>query len=132
MKKDGYGTPPNNAIPLNDRPPGELAPIAFLQLKPFQEAAIQWPIHEVIRYDADDSKRKTMVCRLCDQAIWFLVDEEGHPFTYIYDVDIKPLIVAHIRQLHSERVLINEAGVFQGLDLDYDTSPNGGSDGYAH
>jgi hypothetical protein len=95
-KRDGSGDTPNIMIPLNNRAPGEIADIAWQQLKPYAEAAATWPIHETIR-----DGRICNVCRLCKQNIWFKYDEDGQPYKYSY-AELQPLLVAHIRQCHTD------------------------------
>lgn len=94
----GYYNSPNVNIPLNNRPPGELAPVAFDQLKPFQDAAKDWPMREVYR-----KNRHGMACSYCDQMLFFLADPTGILYDYSYD-EIQSLIVAHIRRSH-ERIV---------------------------
>lgn len=90
----GYYSTPNSNIPLNNRPPGEIAPIAWEQLKPYRDAASTWPVHEDGRFNR---------CRVCTQNIWFWHDANGNPYVYETD-EIIALIVAHIRQVHPEVV----------------------------
>jgi hypothetical protein len=90
----GYYSTPNSNIPLNSRPPGEIADIAWQQLKPFRDAASTWPVFQ----DGPANR-----CRLCNQNIWFAYDVNGNPYVYGGD-EVITLIVAHIRQVHSEVV----------------------------
>src|SRR5277367_5990664 len=112
MHPAGYGMTPNKFIPLNDREPGEIAPIALQQLKRYQLAAETWPIQAVARreqwYDNsgklfEGCLRRCMICRLCKENLWFPCDPEGNDFTYS-DEDIKTLTVAHIRQCHEKDI----------------------------
>ena len=98
----GYGFTPNNQIPLNDREPGEIAKVAIDQLLPYRVAAASWPIYRHYR-----DERHCMVCRLCDQNIWFIMDQYGKEFDYAGD-EVLSLIVAHIRQIHADK--INDKG----------------------
>lgn len=107
----GYGMTPNKMIPLNDREEGEIAAIAIQQLRPFQEAAEQWPIYYTIR-----DGRSCMCCRVCKFSLWFLRDIHDQPYQ-VSDGEKKTLTVAHIRQTHTEMVIVNEAGHLEILDL---------------
>lgn len=95
----GYYSTPNASIPLNNRPPGEIAEVAWRQLKPYRDAAPTWPVHQDGRFNR---------CRLCNQNIWFAYDVNGNPYVYVDD-EIITLIVAHIRQVHSEMVTSDRA-----------------------
>lgn len=99
MNESGYYTTPNINIPLNDRPPGEIADIAWQQLKPYRNAAQTWPVFQDGRYNR---------CRLCSQNIWFTYDASGHTYVYRED-EIITLIIAHIRQVHAEAVTNDRA-----------------------
>lgn len=90
----GYYSTPNSSIPLNNRPSGEVAPIAWEQLKPFRDAAPTWPVFQ----DGPANR-----CRLCTQNIWYSYDPLGKKYVY-GDDEVITLIVAHIRQVHSEVV----------------------------
>lgn len=87
----GYYETPNQMIPLNDRAPGELAPIALEQLAPYQRIAEDWGIYPQECYR----------CKKCDQSLWFVNDKRGQLYRYTDD-EILALIVAHIRQRHPE------------------------------
>lgn len=100
---NGYYFTANKDIPYNDRRPGEIASVAIDQLKPYREAALTWPIYEIIRFSETSPPRECNVCRECNQNIWFTTDEYGHKYDYNGD-EIIALIVAHIRQIHSEMV----------------------------
>lgn len=89
-----YFQTPNVNIPLNKRAPGEVAAIAWQQLKPFQDAAPTWPVFQ----DGPCNR-----CRLCTQNIWSTYDPLGKRFQY-GDGEVIALIVAHIRQAHAEVV----------------------------
>lgn len=94
-KKEGFYNTPNKMIPLNDREPGTLAPVALRALEFIRSAAQTWPIHRVRR-----DNRNCNVCRMCQQNIWFDKDEEGQEFLYT-EAEKLALIVAHIRQRHT-------------------------------
>jgi hypothetical protein len=94
MQDNRYYSTPNVNIPLNNRPRGEMADIAWQQLKPFRDAAPTWPVSKDGRYNR---------CRLCTQNIWYTFDETGKAYKYEGD-EIIALIVAHIRQVHSEDI----------------------------
>jgi hypothetical protein len=110
-RKRGYYTAPNSDIPLNNRDKGEVAPVAFDQLRPYQEAADQWPMHRATHGGTAEEgpSRLGMECRFCGQFIYFIEDEDGYPYQYVND-EPKTLTVAHIRRQHSEKVIINEQG----------------------
>jgi hypothetical protein len=94
VNPQGYYSTPNANIPLNKRPPGEIADIAWRQLKPYRDAAPTWPVTQDGRFNR---------CRLCGQNIWYAYDVNGNPYVY-GDDEIITLIVAHIRQVHSEDI----------------------------
>lgn len=79
----------------NDGAAGEIHPMAIDQLKLFEEAADRWGLAQ----SADQYYR----CGQCQQAIWREVDDNGHSYLWSAE-EIKSLIVAHIRQRHSEDV----------------------------
>lgn len=124
---EGYGFTPNKMIPLNDREPGEIAKIAWQQLKPYRIAAETWPVYRHFR-----DKRHSMCCRLCTQCLWFVTDITGEIYQYT-DEETLTLIVAHIRRCHED--MINEKGEFsyegtgeyQVLDSSY--NPHAGGSG---
>lgn len=95
-ERKGYGVTPNKIVPLNDREQGEIAEIAWKQLKPYSDAADTWPIRRSLR-DA----RACNICKLCNQNLWFDRDENSTNFKYT-EAEIKTLIVAHIRQRHTD------------------------------
>lgn len=98
---DGYFLTPNKMIPLNDRPAGEIAPVALEQLAAWQALARRWPIE---RHCHDTETRKGQpcwCCGVCDKTIWFVNDPHGNIFVYSDD-EILALKVAHIRQAHAE------------------------------
>jgi hypothetical protein len=103
-------------IPLNDREEGKIAQVALDQLAPFRAAAQQWPIYYTIR-DA----RSCMACRVCHFSLWFLRDIHETPYQ-ISEEEKTTLTVAHIRQSHTEMVIINEAGHLEVLD--FPTNPS--------
>jgi hypothetical protein len=86
---------PNKMIPLNDRPAGQIADIAWQQLKPYREAAQTWPIGQEVR-----ESRTCMVCRRCNQSVWFMSDMFELEYQY-QESEKLALIVAHIRQRHT-------------------------------
>jgi hypothetical protein len=90
----GYYSTPNCSIPLNNRPAGEIADIAWKQLKPYRDAASTWPVTQDGRFNR---------CRSCKQNIWFAYDPSGRAYKYEND-EVITLIVAHIRQVHSEDI----------------------------
>jgi len=96
--KTGYYMTANKNIPLNDREPGEIADVAWAQLKPYREAAQTWPVYK--HYEDNRHKNK---CRVCSQNIYFDKDEDHNPYDYS-DEEILALIVAHVRQCHSKIV----------------------------
>lgn len=117
-RKRGYYNAPNADIPLNNRQAGEVAPVAFDQLRPYQEAADQWPMHSAwhkANEDMDMPAMFGMECRFCGQFIWAIQDENSAPYQYEPGVT-KALTVAHIRRQHQEKVMINEQGHCEILD----------------
>jgi hypothetical protein len=90
----GYYQTPNKMIPLNDRPAGEIADIAKQQLKPYHDAAYNWQTYTDGRCNR---------CTECHQNIWFSKDPQGHEYQYSLD-EILALTVAHIRQVHNDRI----------------------------
>jgi hypothetical protein len=104
---EGYYQTPNIMIPLNDRPPGEIAPVALEQLAMWENIARGWPVerhcHDVYN---DDGKlicngQPCWCCADCDKTIWFVNDPSGKIFVYA-DEEILALKVAHVRQCHAE------------------------------
>ena len=93
---EGYYLTKNQDIPLNDRKPGEVADVALQQLARWQEIARSWPVRLLVR-----KKRWLNICDVCRQSLWFEGDKNGVPYQY-QDAEILALIVAHIRQAHSE------------------------------
>jgi hypothetical protein len=87
---------PNKMIPLNDREPGAIAPVAIKQLQAYENVAKTWPIGFIFQDD-----RWCNVCEWCGQNIWFERDINGVEYYYSAP-EILALIVAHIRQVHSE------------------------------
>jgi hypothetical protein len=117
--KRGYYETPNVDIPLNARGKGEVAPVAFDQLRPFQHAAEVWPMRAAwhpANHELDLPGMYGMECRLCKQFIWLIQDEYSEPYDY-EDGITKTLTVGHIRRQHEKAVIINEAGDFQVLDI---------------
>lgn len=72
----------------------QIHPLGLMQLAQYQEAARDWP-----RYPDGRAIR----CGKCDQSLWFSYDITGTPYRYTEDEKLA-LIVAHIRQNHSEAV----------------------------
>jgi hypothetical protein len=105
----GFGSTPNNQIPLNDRPPGTIAGIAWAQLMPYQIAAQTWPIYQEMRAGETMGPRWVHACRVCTQAMWFNSDEDKVPYDYT-DEEITTLIVSHIRRCHED--MVNEKGEY--------------------
>jgi hypothetical protein len=104
MRKDrGYYQTANKDIPLNDRGKGEIAPIAFDQLRPYREAAQTWPVYNEMRDGETMGPRWVHACRICTQAIWFNSDENKVAYDYSEE-EMLALIIAHIRQCHSKLV----------------------------
>lgn len=99
---DGFYFTPNINIPLNKREPGTIADVAWEQLKRFRIAAETWPIYRHYR-----DGRHCMVCRFCDQCVWFVMDPNGKEYEYTDD-DIRSVIIAHVRQIHSD--IVDEKG----------------------
>lgn len=89
---DGYFLTPNKMIPLNDRPAGEIAPIALEQLEGWRAVAEGWETY---------SDGRSNRCKECHQNIWFSRDPQGHEYTYTYH-EVLALKVAHLRQCHAE------------------------------
>lgn len=77
---------------------GEIHSIAVQQLALYQETALDWP-----RYPDGRAIR----CGKCDQALLFTYDIQGTAYAYA-DHEILALIVAHIRERHSEVVCGND------------------------
>jgi hypothetical protein len=113
MVEAAYSTP-NTQIPLNNRPIGQLAAIAQQQLKPFEEAADQWPMFEFQR-----DGRLAKICRLCDQVQWYRFDEQGQPYHYSVS-ELKAILVAHIRRQHEKVVRLDAKGNLAFLDIPND------------
>lgn len=105
----GFGSTPNKMIPLNDREPGEIAEIAWTQLKPYQIAARYWPIYQEMRHGDTMGPRWVHACRVCTQAVWFNSDEDRVDYNYT-DEEKLTLIVAHVRRCHAE--MVNDRGEF--------------------
>jgi hypothetical protein len=79
----------------NDSPrDGTIHPIATGQLQSYQDAALTWPLIQIDRENR---------CGVCEQNIWFLCDTKGQVYKYTHD-EILALVVAHLRQRHSEAV----------------------------
>jgi hypothetical protein len=99
---------PNTQIPLNSRPPGTIADIAWTQLQPYRIAAQVWPVYQEARQDeSTGGVRWVHACRTCNQALWFNTD--AYKVTYDYTEDEKlTLIIAHIRRCHAD--IVNEKG----------------------
>lgn len=97
----GYYQTPNKMIPLNDREPGELAPIAIKQLEEYVKVARYWPVERHIHNTPEKKGQPCWCCGICDQTIWFVCDPYGTMYTYTTD-EILALKVAHIRQSHAE------------------------------
>ena len=95
----GYYETPNVNIPYNDREPGQIADIAWEQLKPYHIAAQTWPVGEEYR-----DGRQCNICRKCNQNIWFTTDPANIAFMYEEDA-ILSLITAHVRQVHAKEVV---------------------------
>jgi hypothetical protein len=89
---EGYYQTPNVNIPYNDRPKGELAPIALAELEGWRAVANGWET-----YTDGRSNR----CKECHQNIWFSKDPQGHEYQYSIS-EIEALVVAHLRQCHAE------------------------------
>lgn len=105
----GFGFTPNKDIPLNDREPGEIAGVAWAQLKPYQIAAQSWPVFQEMRHGDTMGPRWVHACRVCSQAMWFNSDENKVPYDYT-DEEILTLIVAHVRRSHAD--MVDERGNF--------------------
>ena len=86
----------NVNIPLNARAKGQIATVAIDQLKPYQDAAREWPVEYVIR-----DGRECNVCGVCHQNIWFETDVNHQSYLHSPE-ETMALTVAHIRQRHSE------------------------------
>jgi hypothetical protein len=106
----GYYQTPNVNVPLNARDKGEIAKVAWQQLKPYQDAARTWPIYKLMR-----DSRHCNLCRVCDQNIYFDSDTEENEYHYT-DEDIVSLIIAHIRQTHEGMVTNVSQGQSEVLD----------------
>lgn len=78
----------------NDGKPGELHDIAKDQLALYEKVAPVWPLV---------SENGYYRCGQCHQAIWRESDDEGHGYLWQPE-EIQALIVAHVRQRHSEAV----------------------------
>jgi hypothetical protein len=87
---EGYYQTPNVNIPYNDRPKGELAPIALAELEGWRAVAAQWDV-----YTDGRSNR----CHDCHQNIWFSKDPQGHDYQY-NPSELESLLIAHLRQCH--------------------------------
>lgn len=98
MKKAGYYETPNINIPLNNREKGEIAQVALDQLAAYEGVAATWPILRHVHH-----YRECRCCGKCDQTLWFNSDPEERPYQYT-GRETLALIVAHIRQIHSEAV----------------------------
>jgi hypothetical protein len=132
---DGFYMTPNLMIPLNKRETGEIADVALDQLRPYQEAADQWPMHRAYHpvyiqvngepVIAHGKTRYGMECRLCGQFIYYISDPNGNAYSY-QDGETKTLTVAHIRRQHEEKVVINDQGHCEILDLPADNDFGGG------
>jgi hypothetical protein len=89
---EGYYQTPNVNIPYNDRPKGEIAPIALAELESWRVVAIAWETYTDGRCNR---------CHECHQNIWFSKDPVGREFHYSYE-EIIAVTVAHLRQCHEE------------------------------
>lgn len=89
---EGYYSTPNKMIPYNDRPPGEIAPIALEELEGWKAVAKGWETYTDGRCNR---------CKECHQNIWFTTDLQRTPYTYD-PAEILALTVAHLRQCHPE------------------------------
>ena len=89
---DGYFQTPNKMIPLNDREPGEIAPITLEELARWNEWVKSWDTYTDGRCNR---------CHDCHQNIWFSRDPLGHEYQYTPD-EILALKVAHVRQCHDK------------------------------
>lgn len=116
--RDATYNTPNTAIPLNNRMPGEIADIAWEQLKRYREAATCWPVQFRMR-----DYRSMYVCRYCEQCLWFLKDTKGVDFWYT-PAEKDALIIAHIRQCHSS--MIGEKGEVSESSAEFEVLDNTG------
>lgn len=91
---DGYFQTPNVNIPNNNRPKGEVAPIALAELESWQVMARDWKVYTDGRCNR---------CAECHANIWFTSDPQRRPYQYTVD-EILALTVAHIRQVHGGRI----------------------------
>jgi len=81
----------------NDSPrDGTMHVIAVEQLKGWQDVAHTWPT-----FEAKINGRDGVQCGRCSQTVFFRSDMGGNRFQYTAD-QILALLVAHIRQAHSE------------------------------
>jgi hypothetical protein len=95
-QREGYYSTPNTNIPLNNRLPGDLAQVAIDQLAEYQMSARGW----AIEVDINDP-RECHRCGECGQNIWFGCDLALQPYQYTEEEQLT-LIVAHLRQVHSD------------------------------
>lgn len=121
-RKRGYYKTPNVDIPLNNRAAGEVAAVAFDQLRPYQEAADSWPMKRATHGGTveEGPSRLGMECRICRQFIYLIEDEDGLPYQYVND-EPRSLTVAHIRRQHEKMVIVNEQGHCEILDIPVDS-----------
>jgi hypothetical protein len=100
---DGYFQTPNLMIPYNDRPEGEIAPIALAQLEEWEAVAREWPVERHTHQSEYSPPRPGWCCAKCDKTIWFVNDPFGKIYQYT-PREILALKVAHLRQCHQEVV----------------------------
>jgi hypothetical protein len=89
---EGYYQTPNVNIPHNNRPKGEIAPIALAELEGWRAVAREWDVYTDGRCNR---------CHDCHANIWFSTDPQRGEYMYAPGETLA-LIVAHLRQCHTE------------------------------
>lgn len=118
----------NKMIPLNDREPGEIAPIAWQQLRRFENAADTWPLVDHRHHSDTHAPQMGKCCRICDKTVFFTQDPQGVVYEYTV-AQMRALVVAHIRQCHEAIITENgeideDSGKREVLDVAGDADSN--------
>jgi transcriptional regulator len=101
-----YGLLPDSENPNTSR--GEIHEIAKEKLRAYENAADTWPLYEYVRIDINGYARTGKDCRLCDQTVYFITDDQGRGYSYSH-AELRALITSHIRQVHSK--LVDDGGL---------------------